>query len=154
MPKQIERSRFAIWLLLLIMLLFAFVVSWQKVEQEASETALTVASKRIVERANYYKQQWILSGQPQRLTLAQKLIRYSHSGWAKPINSVNKVDCNYWLELFYEEKRVLDSLPIKINDNSMQSNFQCEYIYTQESAIMISLIDNKFSVGVSFPAER
>ncbi|MGF1909082.1 MSHA biogenesis protein MshF [Vibrio kasasachensis] len=154
MSKQIERSRFAVWLVLLITLLFAFVVSWQKVEQEANETALAVASKRIVERANYYKQQWILSGQPQRLTLAQKLIRYSHSGWAKPINLANKVDCNYWLELFYEEERVLDSLPIKINDNSMQSNFQCEYIYTQESAIMISLIDNKFSVGVSFPAGR
>ncbi len=153
MPKQIERTRLVVWLVVLITLLFAFIVAWQKVEQEASDTALLVASNRIVERANFYKQQWLLAGEPHELTFNHKLIRYSNSGWVKPLNSENKVDCRYWLDLFYEEERVLESLPIKIKDNSKLLGFQCEYFYSREHAINISLIDNKFSVGVSFSSE-
>ncbi|MBA5762105.1 MSHA biogenesis protein MshF [Vibrio sp. 404] len=154
MPKQIERSRLAVWFLVLVTLLFAFVIAWKKVEQEASDTALLVASNRIVERANFYKQQWLLSGEPDKLTLNHKVIHYSKSGWVKPLNLANKVDCHYWLALFYEEERVLESLPIKIKDNSKLSGFQCEYFYSREHAIYINLVDNKFSVGVSFSSEH
>ncbi|OLQ86963.1 MSHA biogenesis protein MshF [Vibrio panuliri] len=153
MPKQIRRSRFAVWLLLIMILVMAFLLAWQKVEQEASSTALVVAGKRILDRANFYKQEWLLAGQPAQLNVQQKFIHYSAKGWPLPQHQTNKVDCGYWMDLLYQEQRVLGTLPKKINDNSTSSDFQCQYFYGNHEAILIGLVDDKFSVSVSFSSE-
>ena len=154
MLRQIERSRFIVWFSLITMLLLAFVLAWQKVDREASDTALLVASKRILEQANVYKQQWLLKKQPGQILINQKFIKYSANGWVTPLNSANKVDCKYWLDTFYQQERVLESLPIKFEDSSIGSDFQCEYTYSRGQAINISLIDGKFRVGVIFSSEH
>ncbi|EGU41682.1 MSHA biogenesis protein MshF [Vibrio ichthyoenteri ATCC 700023] len=150
---NLDRSRWVVWLMVLLAILLAFIWSWQKVEQEASDTALTVASKRIVERANYYKQQWLLSGQPQQLTIEGRPLIFTHSGWVIPQKSANKTVCDDWLDVLYQERKVLESLPEKIIDNSDALGFQCEYSYSREHAIYVQLKNNKFSVSVSFSSE-
>jgi len=42
---NLERSRWVIWLVVLLVILLAFTMAWKKVEREASDTALVVASK-------------------------------------------------------------------------------------------------------------
>lgn len=150
---NLERSRWVIWLVVLLIVLLAFTIAWKKVEREANDTALVVASKRILERANYYKQQWLLSGQPKRLSIEGRSLYFSQSGWVIPQQIADKTDCNYWLGVLYEEKRVLESLPEEIIDNSEGLDFSCQYSYSNEHAIYVELNDNKFSVSVSFSSE-
>lgn len=150
---NLERSRWVIWLVVLLVILLAFTMAWKKVEREASDTALVVASKRILERANYYKQQWLLSGQPKRLSIEDDSLSFTHNGWVIPQKMPYKTDCRYWLEILYPERKVLESLPKKITDNSSALAFSCHYLYSNEHAIYVELKDNKFSVSVSFSSE-
>ncbi|OLQ88885.1 hypothetical protein BIY21_15620 [Vibrio ponticus] len=146
-------KRFAVWLMMIILLCGVLLFSWHKLMAQTESTALSVASKRILERANYYQQQWLLAGQPEQLQVNQKFIQFSAKGWALPLNQASKVDCNYWWKLFYEEQRVLGSLPDKINDNSKASNYQCDYSFSAKDRLEVSLIDDKFVVNVIFTAE-
>jgi len=150
MATNLERSRWTIWLLVILVLVLAFMLIWKDIEQEASDTALALVSKRLVDRASYFKQQWLLAKQPETLTIEGKQIVYSHMGWVKPINEAQQVDCEFWLEVLYQEKRVFESLPEKITDNSEGSNFRCEYFYSRGHALSMELKQDKFSVGVSF----
>lgn len=150
---NLERSRWVIWLVVLLVILLAFTMAWNKVEREASDTALVVASKRILERANYYKQQWLLSGQPKRLSIEGDSLSFTHNGWVIPQKTPYKTDCRYWLEVLYPESKVLESLPTKITDNSSALDFSCHYSYSDEHAIYVELKNNKFSVSVRFSSE-
>ena len=147
---NLERSRWVVWLMVFVALLLAFMVAWKKVDQEASDTALLVASKRMLDRANYYKQQWLLSDQPRSLIIAGRPLHFSQSGWVIPQKIANKTDCNYWLDVLYEERKVLESFPEEIIDNSYGLDFECQYLYSREHAIYVELNHNKFSVSVSF----
>lgn len=153
MPKQIIRPRFAVWAITIMVLLLALLVSWHKIEREASGTALEVASKRILERANFYKQQWLLAKQPQQLVIGQNVIHYTATGWVKPVNADNNLDCEYWLALLYQERQVLGNLPNKTHENSTSSSFQCKYYFEDSGAITIDLIGGKFNVDAIFTAE-
>ncbi|MFA0414357.1 MSHA biogenesis protein MshF [Vibrio renipiscarius] len=147
---NLERSRMAVWFLVLLMLLTAFGVAWKKVDQEASNAALLLASKRILERTNYYKQEWLLADKPRTLTIDGRDLYFSASGWVLPQNSLGKFDCHYWLDVFYEEARVLDAYPNKIINNSTESYFQCHYFYGSKAGVEVELNRNKFDVSVIF----
>ena len=59
MANNIERSRLVLWLLAIIILMMSFVLVLEKLEKDVDDAAFLVASKRIIERASFYKQQWM-----------------------------------------------------------------------------------------------
>ncbi|TFH92123.1 MSHA biogenesis protein MshF [Vibrio ouci] len=149
---NLERSRLVIWLLVIIILVMSFLLVWKEVEREASDTAFLVASKRVIEQAGYYKQQWLLAGQKQTLELDGKLITYTDSGWVLPMNVQQQKDCAFLLDILYPEKEVLGSFPVAIESEFIGSSYRCNYLYNQEQFISIGLINNKFSAKVGFLA--
>lgn len=66
MINNLQRSRFAVWSVVILFLIVGLLSAWETVEEEAANTALIVASKRIVEQANLYKQQYLLKGNKQK----------------------------------------------------------------------------------------
>lgn len=159
------RTRLVIWLLLVVILLMTLMTLWRPVEQRASDTALVVASKRILDRANYYKQEWLLKKQPKRLylqgkslqeqTLQEKesqeqVVAFSESGWPITIDDQANIDCVAWLKLLYPEERILEYVPVQINNVSKSDYYLCEYSYTQSVILLMSLKHNRFSVSVGF----
>ncbi|MEF1172233.1 MSHA biogenesis protein MshF, partial [Vibrio sinaloensis] len=60
---MLRRMRFSAWLLVVMVLTASFMSAFQKVEIEANDSAFLVASKRIIERASFYKQKWLLQQQ-------------------------------------------------------------------------------------------
>lgn len=149
----VERLRLTVWLLVIITLLMSFILVWQRVEQQASRSALQLVSHRIAERASFYKQQWLLAKQPSQLELGTLLLSYTEMGWVKPLNSEKQIDCHYWLEVLYPDKEIMGGAPIEIEDQSIMQSYRCLYRYSGSKFIAISLIENDFSAKSGFLVE-
>ena len=94
--SNVERSRFVIWLLVIVILLLSFIIAWQRVEEEARDSAYLVASKRIIDRASYYKEQWLLAKQPNRLTIESRQLQFSDNGWLMPLTFDDPSSLSGW----------------------------------------------------------
>ncbi|CAM2812435.1 MSHA biogenesis protein MshF [Vibrio neptunius] len=150
MAGGIQRSRLVVWLSTIIILLLSFVLVLEKLEQDVDDAAFLLASKRIIERASYYKQQWMLKGQRERLIVENQSLVFSETGWVLPKISEKNKQCMSWLSLLYPKLSILDSIPLKVVNRSELNNYQCDYIYTQGKSIHIQLVDNTFTVSVGF----
>ncbi|MGF1720176.1 MSHA biogenesis protein MshF [Vibrio kyushuensis] len=147
------RSQFVIWFLIIVILVMGFMLAWQKVDEEASDTALLVASKRIVERASYYKQEWLLNKQPSKLLIDGTTLTMSQAGWVTPIDQNQQVDCSFWLQVLYPDNRDLHSSSVLTENDADSMKYQCRYIYASDQVIVIQLVNDKFSVSVDFLTE-
>ncbi|MEZ8825668.1 MSHA biogenesis protein MshF [Vibrio amylolyticus] len=148
------RSQFVIWFLLVVILVLSFMLAWQKVDREATDTALLVASKRIVERASYYKQEWLLNKQPPKLLIDGEILMMSPSGWVVPINQNKKMSCLFWLKVFYPENRGLESSAAAMKEGIGDMNYQCRYTGDDNQVIVIQLVNDRFTVSVDFLTEE
>lgn len=149
MTNNEQRSRFVIWLLAIIIIVMSFLIVWKPVEEEAENTALFLASKRMLDRANYYKQEWLLKGQLEKLTINHHDLTFSKSGWALPIQD-EKLDCAYWLDLLYPEQKLLGMNNSESNIYKEQSIYRCQYRYASNMSIILQLKNERFSVNVEF----
>lgn len=149
MTNNEQRSRFVIWLLAIIIIVMSFLIAWKPVEEEAENTALFLASNRILERANYYKQEWLLKGQLEKLTINRHELTFSESGWALPIQN-GKLDCAYWLDLLYPEQQLLGIDDAESNIYKEQNGYRCQYRYVSNMSIILQLKNERFSVNVEF----
>ena len=151
--SYIERSRLAIWLLVIVCLMMSFMLVWQNVVKEANQSAFLLASQRIVERASYYKQQWLLSGQQNEITIEGRTLNYTSMGWIKPLGDRQQVDCSYWLDILYPQHEVLGNRPSQIENQIIDNGYHCNYLYSNNRLISITLIDNTFVAKTGFLAE-
>ncbi|AEH34313.1 MSHA biogenesis protein MshF [Vibrio anguillarum] len=153
MKTAIERSQFVIWGLIVFVLLMALLSAWQSIEKEANQTALAVASSKIVESANFYKQDWLLKGRPSTLIANGRLLNMSATGWVLPLaENESSIDCRYWLSLLYPDEQLLESKVISIESAHQVNQYQCRYVYSQKQVITIELLRDKFTVSVDFSA--
>lgn len=153
MKTAIERSQFVIWGLIVFVLLMALLSAWQSIEKEANQTALAMASSKIVESANFYKQDWLLKGRPSTLIANGRLLNMSATGWVLPLaENESSIDCRYWLSLLYPDEQLLESKVISIESAHQENQYQCRYVYSQKQVITIELLRDKFTVSVDFSA--
>ncbi|ASF98920.1 MULTISPECIES: hypothetical protein [Vibrio] len=153
MKTAIERSQFVIWGLIVFVLLMALLSAWQSIEKEANQTALAMASSKIVESANFYKQDWLLKGRPSTLIANGRLLNMSAAGWVLPLaENESSIDCRYWLSLLYPDEQLLESKVISIESAHQANQYQCRYVYSQKQVITIELLRDKFTVSVDFSA--
>ncbi|MDC5847640.1 MSHA biogenesis protein MshF [Vibrio europaeus] len=151
--SYIERSRFAIWLLVIVCLIMSFTLVWQSVVKEANQSAFLLASQRIVERASYYKQQWLLSGQQNEITIEGRTLNYTSMGWIKPLGDRLHVDCLLWLDTLYPQHEVLGNKPVAVENKTTANNYHCDYLYSDDRLISITLMDNRFIAKTGFLAQ-
>ena len=150
MINNLRRSRFVIWSVVILSIITGLLAAWRTVETEATNTALIVASKRILDRANLYKQQYLLNGR-QQFNDAGEPLGYSRTGWLLPIEQGN-VSCDYWLEQLYPDGRVLGLDSPKIENLSDQFEYHCRYQYTEKHQIEILLKGERFRVKANILA--
>ena len=145
-----ERPQFVLWLLIVIILVMGFMMAWQKIDKEARSTSLLVASQRMVERASYYKQEWLLSKQPTKLVIEGVTLTMSQAGWVMPIDQEKSVSCSFWLKVLYPDSHKLDLTNRQVKADRGNAEYQCEYTYSSEQVIVIQLVNDKFRVSVDF----
>ena len=150
MINNLGRSRFVIWSVVILSIITGLLSAWRSVETEATNTALIVASKRILDRANLYKQQYLLNGHRQMNDSGEPL-SYSRTGWLLPIDQ-GDVSCDYWLEQLYPDGRVLGLDSPKIENLSDQFEYHCRYQYTEKHQIEILLKGERFRVKANILA--
>ncbi|EDK28199.1 MSHA biogenesis protein MshF [Vibrionales bacterium SWAT-3] len=150
MLNNLQRSRFVIWTVVILFLIIGLLSAWKSVEEDATNTALIVASKRILEQANLFKQQYLLKGVEQESDSAPPK-NYSRTGWVRPIQS-SKVDCNYWLDQLYPPKSILGLNSPRVEDQSDNIQFHCTYYYGDKYQIDIFLKSERFSVRANILA--
>ena len=150
MLNNLQRSRFVIWSVVILFLIVGLLSALDTVEEEASNTALIVASKRILEQANLFKQEYLLVG-PEQTNDSEPLMRYSRTGWLEPIKG-SKRDCRYWLEQLYPQQSILGLTFPSIEDKSDNIQFHCRYHYSDRYQIDILLKKERFSVKANILA--
>lgn len=149
----LRRSRLITWLLVVMVLTLSLLLAWQNVEVKANDSAFLLATQRVVERASYFKQQWLLAKRNTPLEIDGRVLNYTNSGWIEPLDSDRQNSCIFWLEVLYPEKEILGKEPWKIVDDSTGTSYSCSYFYQQDRVFTINLIGNKFSAKVGFLAE-
>ncbi|MGF1698171.1 MSHA biogenesis protein MshF [Vibrio lamellibrachiae] len=142
------RSQFVIWFLIIVILIMGFMLAWQKVDEEASDTGLLVASKRIVERASYYKQEWLLNQQPPKLLIDGTTLTMSKAGWVMPIDQNQQASCSFWLQVLYPDNRDLELAQDRLESDDDNLKYQCRYIYSSNQVIVIQIVNDRFTVSV------
>lgn len=75
-----DRSRLVLWLVVICVLLLSLLTAVEKLQRDMSETAFQLAGKRMLERAGFYKQQWMLKGQPDQLEIEGLQIIFHPAG--------------------------------------------------------------------------
>ncbi|ENM5742315.1 MULTISPECIES: hypothetical protein [Vibrio] len=147
MKSGFERARFAVWVLLVLVLISALFSVWRSMSRETMQTAIEVTKQRMAERANTYKQEWVLQGRPEQLRFEQDRV-FMQNGWVFP--KVDQgVDCEKVLVLLYPDRKVLDWLP-KVTSINLANGYRCDYQYSEIAQIEVELKDRFFAVNVRF----
>ncbi|WP_341661259.1 MSHA biogenesis protein MshF [Vibrio sp.] len=144
-----DRSRLVLWLVVICVLLVSLLTAVEKLQKDMDETAFLLASKRMLDRAGFYKQQWVLKGQPEQLEIEGQQIIFSSSGWLLPLGDQRKASCQAWFELLYPEQRVLDEAPNQVIERTIAGHYDCEYVFSKDRQIRVQLVEGKFSIGIN-----
>lgn len=148
MANWLERARLILWVLLVFILLGVLFSMWQVMSRNTFQTAFEVVSARMTERANLYKQQWFLQGQPAELLIEGKTIALSAAGWLFPKQDQD-VDCEKLLTLLYPDVTVLDVRPA-IDGGNLANGYRCQYQYENNALVKVELKGRHFAVNVDF----
>lgn len=147
----LERSRLVIWLLVVFSLVAVLFAAWQPVLRELQRTTFEVANRRIIERANFYKREWLLRGKPQRSEVNGRWIHFSAHGWVYPRRSEaqqeHEVDCQALLMTLYPERRIVNQVPT-ISGTMLTDGYHCVFEYQGYNTIQIELDNQRFSSRV------
>ncbi|CAK2430551.1 MSHA biogenesis protein MshF [Vibrio crassostreae] len=150
MLNNLQRSRFVVWSTVILALVVGLLSAFKTVEEQATNTALIVASKRILEQANLFKQQYLLSATEPSHDL-EPLKSYSRTGWIRPVYG-SKRDCRYWLDQLYPQESIFGLSSPTIEDRSDNTQFHCVYHYSDKYQIDVLLKQERFSVKANILA--
>lgn len=64
--------RFAVWLLLISILTLSVLSIGNKLQVTTMETAYAVAAKRMLNKANFYKENWLIQKRPETMIVDKK----------------------------------------------------------------------------------
>ncbi|EJL6266705.1 MSHA biogenesis protein MshF [Vibrio cholerae] len=142
-----ERTRFVLWLVLVMVLLTAMFSVWRSMFSDTLDTALEMTRLQLIDRANAYKQEWVLQGRPAHLQIEQAEIPMQH-GWVFP-KLDQGVDCEKVLFLLYPDRKVLDWLP-RVIAIQRANGYQCRYQYGDMVQLDVELKDRYFAINASF----
>lgn len=136
-----------VWILVILSLLAVLLTVWQSLSREIQRTAFEVANGRIIERANVYKQEWLLRGKPQRSEIDGDWIEFSPHGWPYPhLNDQldNAVDCPALLAWLYPDVRIVNQPPV-VTGTTLSNGYDCVFEYPGGNTLQIQLKNNRFS---------
>ncbi|MER0302465.1 MSHA biogenesis protein MshF [Vibrio vulnificus] len=138
MGRETNRASLVFWLLLVVTLFAVFAQIWQPVENEASKAASEVSVKRMLERANLYKQEWLLQGKPKRLEMDEQRIPMSAYGWVPLKDEHGQFQCQNWLDLHFPERRILESQLLSIDEQEINGAYQCRFNYQADLLVVVT----------------
>ncbi len=145
-----ERSRLAIWTVVIVLLLLAFVTIWKPIEKQVSDTAAIVATQQILQSANAYKQEWLLRGQPDLLRVKNHSLAMTPYGWVSPTLGEAYLDCKGWLLLHLPQERVLESTLLSSVGHIGEQREQCVFSFERGHKISVRFKNKELNVSVYF----
>ncbi|CAH0541578.1 hypothetical protein [Vibrio marisflavi] len=145
--SSVRYFRFALWLLVVSAVVAGFLSFWQNIDGRVGNTSLVIAKKLISDRANYYRQQWMLQGQPSSYAYEGKTLYFHRSGWILPLRSRDMPDCSVWLQQLYPEAFGKEQMALEVSDSRFDEQYWCKYRWLQGGEdIHILLTNEKFEV--------
>ncbi len=143
-----ERVRFVLWFVLVVVLLTAMFSVWRSMFSDTLNTVLEMTRLQLIDRANAYKQEWVLQGRPAHLQIEQAEIPMQH-GWVFP-SSIKELIVKSAI-LLYPDRKVLDWLP-KVTALLRANGYQWRYQYGNRVQLDVELKDRYFAINASFDA--
>lgn len=150
---QAPSPRFAVWLVLLIGLIAILLNAGKKLELSAKETGYEVSMTRILNKANYYKELWILNKQPQTLIADGDTLYFNSKGWLLPLNQ-QEFDCQYWFRRLNDKETIFGQPMTHISGEKSENGYVCTYSYKNQNAILLSVDNHNFSVSVRLSSKQ
>ncbi|MGL4380411.1 MAG: MSHA biogenesis protein MshF [Vibrio sp.] len=146
MNSRFQRARLVVWWLLVLILLTALLAAWRTLWVDTAQTAIDITRLRMIERANRYKQQWLLQGQPDRLPIGKDQMVMQH-GWIFPKRE-QAVDCEAVLSLLYPPRTLLNQWP-RVTSIDLADGYRCHYQYGEREYIEVELNGRHFAVNIN-----
>ncbi|MBD1558972.1 hypothetical protein HC752_18715 [Vibrio sp. S9_S30] len=137
---------FAIWIFLVGILLATLVINWQKIDDEASDTTFLMLENQITERANAFRQQWVISKKPSVIEYEGEKIQLDGNGWVLPLLD-NKVNCKWWLETLYPRLGNTYLADPEITMISGYPTYHCQYEFKQKKVLDLVLSEKTLSIS-------
>jgi MSHA biogenesis protein MshF len=148
MDKSWLNPRLIVWLFVVIVLTGILLTETEKVRPEAERVAFTIAARQMLEKANRYKESWLLQDRPQSATVFGDKVWFGQRGWPLPLTaSGGEVDCKFWLALLYPDTKIFALYP-EYQDQSTDQAYQCRYNYRYGQAVVIRLQQGQLSVSL------
>lgn len=149
MDKSWLNPRLIVWLSVVIVLVWGMLTETEKIRPKAERVAFELAARQMLERANRYKESWLLKDRPQSATVFGDKIRFGQQGWPLPLSvQGGNVDCEFWLRLLYPDTKIFALYP-EYQDQSTDLAYQCRYNYRHGQAVVIRLQQGQFSVTLA-----
>ncbi len=126
-----------VYLVVVFLVLLTFFSIWRKIETEASENAVLVATKRMVDQVNRYKQQWLIKGKPSHIVYAGKSLPMTEFGLLDIYRGGEQPDCRYWLFNHYPKQKIYDAKLLHIESQQIKNEYRCRYIYQHDISILM-----------------
>ncbi|WP_428465922.1 hypothetical protein [Photobacterium minamisatsumaniensis] len=96
--KQHSRIHHIILLSAIFMIISALLTQWQKVNEKAEQTQLSVLTQTLVKSAASLRQEWELSDKPERVTVNGANVSFTQKGWPIVLNE-QQINCQKTWEL-------------------------------------------------------
>ncbi|PJC85561.1 hypothetical protein CSW98_13325 [Vibrio sp. HA2012] len=153
MKDYLLSPRLAIWLVVVLALIAVLLSAIDKVRPKAEQVAAEVVVKQILEKANRYKEFWLVKKRPSSASVFGFDVRFAETGWPLPVKvAQDSVECEYWLELLYPDKRIFTVYPQYMNESryneDIDPQYQCRYRYQKQQSVVIRLQKGQFSVSL------
>ncbi|WP_087016720.1 hypothetical protein [Thaumasiovibrio subtropicus] len=141
--------KFSIWWFSIISVIAMVLWRWIDIREKTVSAAYELSQRTMLDTANAYKAQWLVSGRPEKLTIEEDWVWFSQGGWPYRVDEKGKIDCfSTWLllsrgvETVFSEHPEVDSAILRVNE------LRCIYRFKNEKALEYAVFNDTMSLNL------
>ncbi|MCL9780529.1 hypothetical protein M9194_03655 [Vibrio sp. S4M6] len=138
--------KLALWLFIVMILIASFFSYWQSIDSQINATSVVIAKKLIIDRASFYRQEWLLKSKPTSILVNGEVLHFSQHGWLLPISDDGSSNCMIWIELLSPESVSEKGSAVKLSESDFDDQYFCQYQSLNNESVTIQLRGESFEV--------
>lgn len=130
-----------------LILIGTLLVTLNSISEHASRTSVSLIGKKTLEKANYLRQHWELSGKPKYAEVDNHVLMFNNKGWPEPILNGIK-SCRAW-QMFLIAHSERPNPPVASELVQQDELYRCEYEFESGEKLHVELNQQDLSIYVA-----
>lgn len=144
--KSHSLTRLGAWMAVVLILIASLLLALNSVSQHAQSTSVALIGKKTLDKANYLRQHWELSGKPKYAEVDDHVLVFNNKGWPEPILNGIK-SCSAW-QMFLIAHSERPNPPIASRLVQQSDLYRCQYDFESGETLNVELNRNDLSIYV------